>query len=234
MRGDGQLAKKSSLKLPCWLLPASVIAVIMLSGCNADTRDEQEVGSGNSRPYSSIAVNADTAAVVGETATMSTSSSIDFNHGRLSVSLHAMPLHRVITEVSRQTGIDIQFIGEHPAATVDMQFSDSLPEPALRRLLGETNSIFLYADTDAGGNLGGQLTKVLILPQGETSHVNNGMTEVVDTLSVISEQIQNSIPRSYQDVNTNFSINDTLTDQSLDELAETLRKRISSIGQAPN
>ena len=206
----------------------------MLSGCSAETRDGQEVGSGNSRPYSSIAVNADTDAVVGETATISTASSIDFNHGKLSVSLHAMPLHQVITEVARQTGIDIQFIGEHPVTTVDMQFSDSLPEPGLRRLLGETNSIFLYADTDAGGNPGGQLTKVLILPQGETRHVNNGMTEVVDTLSVISEQIQNSIPRSYQEVNTSFTINDTLTDQSLKERTETLRKRRASIGQTPN
>jgi len=234
MDADGQPATKRSLKFLCWLLPASLIAVIMLSGCHADTRDEQEVGSGKSRPYSSSAVNADTDTVVGETATISAVSSIDFNHGKLSVSLKAMPLQQVITEVSRQTGIDIQFIGEHPAATVDMQFSDSLPEPGLRRLLGETNSIFLYADTDAGGSHGGQLTKVLILPQGENVSANEAMINLVDNLSGISEQIQNSFPRSNQEVNTSFSINDSLTGQSLDELTEILRKRISSIGLAPN
>ena len=234
MHGDGQLTKRSNLKLSCWLLPASLIAVIMLSGCNAETRDEQDVGSGKSRSYSSIAVNAGTAVVVGETAAISTASTIDFNDGKLSVSLNAMPLHQVLTEVSHQTGIDIQFIGEHPVSTVDMQFSDSLLELGLRRLLGETNAMFLYADTDAGGNHGRQLTKVLILPQGENSNVNEGAINFVDTLSGISEQFRSSIPRSYQDVNANFPINDTLTDQSLDELAETLRKRMSSIGPAPN
>ncbi len=234
MHGDGQLATKCSLKLPCWLLPASLIAVTILSGCNAETRDEQDVGSGKSRPYSSIAVNADTSAVVGETVTISAASTIDFNHGKLSVSLNAMPLHQVIREVSRQSGIYIQFIGEHPVTTVDMQFSDSLPEPGLRRLLGETNSIFLYADTAAVGDHGRQLTKVFILPEGENSNVNNGIDKVMETLSGISQQIQNSIHQPYKDSNAYSSTNNPLIDQALYELSETLSERILNSGQTPN
>jgi len=234
MHGDGQLANKSSLKLSCWLLPASVIAVIMLSGCNAETRDEQDVGSGKSRPYSSIAVNADTSAVVGETVTISTASTIDFNHGKLSVSLNAMPLHQVIVEISRQTGIDFQFMGEHPASIINMQFSNTPVEKGLRLLLSEADTIIVYADTNGDGNHGVQITKVFILPEGEDRNDNNGMTEIVDSLSVISGQFQNLIPRSYQDVNAGFSMNDTLTDQALSELTETLSKRISRLGQVPN
>ncbi len=147
MHADGQLAIKRSLKFLRWLLPLGAIGIVLISGCNVDTRDEQGVGSGKSRPYSSIAVNADTDAVVGETATISTASTINFNHGKLSVSLDAMPLHQAITEVSRQTGIDIQFIDKLPASTVSLQFDGFPVEKGFRRLLNDVNTTFIYANT---------------------------------------------------------------------------------------
>ena len=234
MCGDGQLATKRRIKFLHWLLPASVIAVIMMSGCNADTRDEQDVGSGTPRPYSSIAVNTDSGAIVDETASISIASAVDFNDGKLSVSLMNMPMHHVIKEISRQTGIDFQFMGEHPAFIVNMQFSSTPVEKGLRLLLSEVDTIIVYADTNGDGNHGVQIIKVFILPEGENRNDNNGMTEIVDSLSVISEQFQNLIPRSYQDVNAGFSMNDTLTDQALSELTETLSERILNSGQTPN
>ena len=232
MSGDELLVGKSLLKFLRWMLPISVITVVLMSGCNADTPDEHDAGSGNSRPYPSIRVNADAGTNVDEVAALSTASAIGFNDGKLSVSLDAIPLQQVLTEVSRLTGIDIQLIGEHSASTVNVQFSDSPLEKGLRRLLIDVNTIFVYADKGESPNHDGQLIKVLILPQGENSNVNVGMINVVESLSGLSQQIQNSIPLSYQDENANILMNDPLTGQALGELAETLGNKISSLGQA--
>ena len=263
---------KCNMKWLRWLLPASFTALFMLSGCDTNTRDEQQVGSGNSRPYSSPAAEADTAEVVVEIGIISTASKIEFNNGNLSVSLNAMPLDQVMAEISQQSGVEISFIGKHPASLVDMQFSDSRLEPGLRRLLGKTNSIFLYADSEMNsemnseldsemtGNQGKQLATVLILPKGENGSVSDvtvsaadtlaglsaqiqnsiplsGVSEQIQnsiTLSGISEQIQISIPLSSQPVNTPPAINDTFTDQSLQELVESLRQQISNINGMAN
>jgi len=211
MASKNQLVTKPILKFLRCLVPASLIAVALMSGSNADT-----------------------GTVVGETAAISIASSIDFNDGKLSVSCKDMPLSQVIREVSRQSGIDIQFIGEHPSSTVDIHFSDSLLEKGLRLLLREENTIFIYADTDKDGVYGRQLAKVFILPEGENSNVNNGIDKVVETLSGISQQIQNSIPQPYKDSNAYSSTNNPLIDQALYELSETLSERISNSGQTPN
>ena len=211
MASKKQLVTIPVLKFLRCLLPTSLITVVLMSGSNADT-----------------------GTVVGETAAISIASSIDFNNGKISVSCKGMPLSQVIREVSRQSGIDIQFIGEHPSSTVNIHFSDSLLEKGLRLLLREENTVFIYADKDKDGVYGRQLTKVLILPEGEDSNVNNGIVKVIETLSGISQQIQNSIPQSYKDSNAYYSMNNPLTDQSLYDLSETLSKQILNAGQTQN
>lgn len=208
----------------------------MLSGCDADTGDEHGVGSGISRPNASLAVNADSGAIADETAVISTApaSTIDFNDGKLSVSLNAIPLHRAMTEVSRQTGIEIQFVGEHHSSKVNMEFDGYPVEKGLRLLLDDVNTILVYADTVEGESHGKQLAKVFILPEGESSNVNNGIDKAVETLSGISEQIKISVPLSTNDAKAHFPLNDNFTGQALDKLTETLSKRLSMLGQLPN
>ena len=155
--------------------------------------------------------------IVGETSEISIASTIELNDGKLSVSLKGIPLHRVITEVSRQTGIDIQFIGERPSSKVNRQFDDSPVENSLRLLLRDVNTIFVYADTVEGESSGGQLTKVFILPEGENGNLNDGIKQLVETLPGISEQFKNAIPLSDNDARALFPINGNLTGLGLDE-----------------
>ena len=203
------LVTKPILKFLRRLLPASMVAVVLMSGSNAD------IGT-----------------VVGETGVIPIASSIVFNNGKLSVSLNGMPLSQVLREVSRQSGITIQFIGEHPSSQVNIHFSDSVLEKGLRLLLREENTIFIYADQD--GDYGRQLTKVFILPEGENGDANNGMVKVIESLSGISQQIQNAIPQSYKDSSEYPSMYNPLIDQSLYELSETLSEQILNAGQTPN
>ena len=149
---------KPILKFLRCLLPASMVAVVLMSGSNADT-----------------------GTVVGETGVIPIASTIDFNNGKLSVSLNGMPLSQALREVSRQSGINIQFIGEHPSSQVNINFSDFVLEKGLRLLLREENTIFIYANQD--GDYGRQLTKVFILPEGENGNFNDGIKQLVETLS---------------------------------------------------
>jgi hypothetical protein len=201
MASKKQLLTKPISKFLRCLLPASLITVVLMSGSNADT-----------------------GTFIGDTSAISIASSIDFNNGKLSVSCNGMPLSQVIKEVSRQSGIDIQFTGEYPTSTVNIHFSDSLLEKGLRLLLREENFIFIYADTD-GVNVG-QLTKVFVLPEGENDNVNNGIVNVIERLSGISQQIQDSIPQSYKDSNAHSSINNPLIGPAIYQLSETLSEQI--------
>jgi len=233
MSGDDPRTGKWLLKFPRWMLLLSLITAAMMPGCSVDTPDDRGSGSGIPPPYPAIEGDADAGMNVAGDTMISTASFIKFNDGSLSVSLDAIPLQLVTTEVSRQTGIDIQFIGEHPASTVNVHFSNRLLEQGLRRLLSDANTIFVYADNGKRANDDGQLIKVLILPEGESSDVNVGMTNIVESLSGLSEQIQNSIPWSTRDKNAGFSMNDSFADQTLVELAGSLGKEISSLGQEP-
>jgi hypothetical protein len=211
MASKKQLVTKPILKFLRCLLPASLITVVLMSGSNADT-----------------------GTVIGETAAISIASSIDFNNGKLSVSCKGTPLSQVIREVSRQSGIDIQFIGEHPSSRVNIHLIDALLEKGLRLLLREENTVFIYADKEKNGVYRRQLTKVLILPEGENVNANNGIVMVTETLSGISQQIQDSIPQAYKDSNAHSSMNNPLIDQAIYELSETLSERILNSGQTPN
>ena len=211
MASEKQLVTKPILKFFRYLLPASLITVVLTSGSNADT-----------------------GTVIGETAAISIASSIDFNNGKLSVSCKGMPLSQVIREVSRQSGIEIQFIGEHPSSTVNIHLTDTLLEKSLRLLLREENTVFIYADKEKDGIYGRQLTKVFILPEGENVNVNSGIVKVTETLSGVSQQIQDSIPQTYKDSNEHSSMNNPLIESAIYELSETLSERISNLGQTPD
>lgn len=226
------LTTKRLLKSLCRLLPLGSIAVVMMPGVNADAGDKHIFGSGNSGFHSFVAVNGDTGPGVGETEVISNTSNVNYNNGNLSVSLDDSPLHQVLTEISRQTGIDFRFIGEHPASTVKMQFSDVPLETSLRLLLREASTIFIHEDRDANGIHGRQLTKVFILPIGENSKSDNGTVNAIENLSGISERIQISIPPSYVNINPNSSTIPLNTDQVLKELSETLTKKINHLGRA--
>lgn len=255
MYSDGRLATNRLLRL--LLLLSSVIAVGMMTSWNADTHAEHGVGPGDSRSYPPLAVNADAGAVaVYETIAMPAPSAIDFHDGKLSVSLDGMPLHQVIAELSRQTGIEIRFIDEHPAASVRMQFSDFALEKGLHLLLSDANAIFVYADTDGDKYNFRQLTKIFLLPKGVMGNSNNETIEIIDVASGISMQmssefesvdqqaqkmrdwitmkIQSSIPKTYKEVSTDSAITDIITRQTLGELTENIRKRITSVPTLPN
>lgn len=235
MFGDRQPSIKPGPKLLGWLLAAVIVALVMLPGRDSDIQLEQvqETGPGSSRPYSAVVLESDGGAMIAKPAAISTASSIEFKDGRLSVAVDAMPLRQLMAEVSRQSGIAIQFIGEHPASTVNMQFSDSLLEPGLRRLLGATNSIFVFAEAEDGAINDGQLAKVLILPAGESGEANNDMLEFSNIAADLSAQIQNLLPPSYVEPNAQISVNDTFSDQALYELRETLSRQISNLAPAP-
>lgn len=251
MYSDGWLATNRLLRLLPWLLLSSVIAVGVMTSWNTDTRAEDGVGLGDSRSYPHLAVNADAGAVaVYETIAIPAPSVIDFHNGKLSVSLDGMPLHQVIAELSRQTGIEIRLIDEHPAASVRIQFSDFTLEKGLHLLLSDANTIFVYADTGADKYPFRQLTKIFLLPKGVMGNANNETIEIIDVASGISKQmsselesvdqqaqkmrdlvaekIQNSIPKTYKEGNTDFAMTEIITRQTLDELTENIRKRIYS------
>jgi len=97
------------------LLPAGLISVALMTGCNGHNDNAQNAGPEESPSDSSLAVSSDGGEIVNEAAARLADSSIRFHDGRLSAALDDMPLLQVVTEVSRQTGIEIQFIGEHPA-----------------------------------------------------------------------------------------------------------------------
>jgi len=217
------------------LLPAGLISVALMTGCNGHNDNAQNAGPEESPSDSSLAVSSNGGEIVNEAAARLADSSIRFHDGRLSAALDDMPLLQVVTEGSRQTGIEIQFIGEHPALTMNIHFNDSPLEHGLRRLLGDVNTIFVHANAGQDGNHDGQLTKVLILPEGENYRADGGTLNIVDTLSVLSEQIRNSIPLSDQSASSPapVSVNGVLTDQTLQELTENLQKRLSDLGLVP-
>ena len=193
------------------LLTVSLVAVIMLSGARADT-----------------------GRITGEAATASIETAIEFNNGKLSVSLDGIPLRQVIKELSRQTGIDIQIVGKHPAYTVNMRFIDSPADKGLRLLFQDVNTIFVYADADDSGVHGRQPDKVFVLPKGENNNVHIGMVKVIETLSRITPQIEDSIPQSQINANINPQMIETVTEQAISELSETLANRIINASRTPN
>lgn len=228
MNADRQPSTKPGPKLLGWVLAAVIVALVILPGRDTDIQVEQvqETGPGSSRPYSAVALETDGGVTLAKPAAISTASSIEFKDGRLSVAVDEMPLRQVMAEVSRQSGIAIQFIGEHPASTVNIRFSDSLLEPGLRRLLGTTNNIFVFAETDDGAIIDGQLAKVLILPAGESGEANNDIHEFSSIAADLSAQIQNLLPPSYAEPNAQISVNDNFSDQALNELREALGRHL--------
>lgn len=251
MYSNGQLATKRLLRLLRWLLLSSVIAVVMMTSWNADIRAEHGVGPGDFQSHPPLAFKADAGVIeVREATAMSAPSAIVFHDGKLSVSLDGMPLHQVIAELSRQTGIEIRLIDEHPATTLRIQFSDFALERGLRLLLSDMNTIFVYADTGGDEYPFRQLTKIFLLPKGMVGNANNETVEIIDVASGVSMQmsselgpidqqaqkirdwlareIQYAIPQTYKEVNTNSAMTDIITRQTLDKLTEDIRKRISS------
>jgi len=90
---------------------------------------------------------------------------VDTKRAEISVSLRAVPLVTVLTEIARKTGIEIRFVNPelHSTATADFE---RLPlEKGLAQLLRKHDYAFFYTHTEGAR----RLAKVFILPtQGET------------------------------------------------------------------
>lgn len=254
-----QSAVKRKAKVMWWLLLASVIAVAVIISWNANIGIENQAGSGFSRPYSATAETSGSNSVktiekTNESDILVTPTVIDLRDGMLSVSLDGMPVQQLVAELTGLTGIEILFIGDHPDASVHMQFNDVPLEKALRLLLSEAGTIFVYADHDEENMSDRQLTRIFLLPEGDSGHINNAMNEVVQTSAAVStqasaidqldqqtlsmndrltQQIQNSISQTQTGTELDPAINDIITEQALEELTEMLGAQIPGTGQAP-
>lgn len=225
MHDDSSLTTHHGLRLYRRLLPVIVVIATGMSGCNGDARNESVGGPGSSRSSDVSDMKTYSGESPLQAVAFSPPDAIEFRDGRLSVALDAMPLEQVITEVSRQTGLSIRFVGQMPARKVSKHFSDSALGPGLRRLFDELSTVFVYAG-GGDGNSGDKLTALLLLPEGEAVETADMALETGEIASSISTQLQTSIPQSVPLDNGSTSLGDPISDQALYELGETLRQQI--------
>lgn len=175
------------------LLAFSLIPVMVFS-TSLGSASQDVIGSESDPPDTrSLAVEkGDTAGVVEASPTART---IVVDGGKLSVAIREMPLREAIDEVSRQADIEIRFIGEPPEAGLSMQFSDYPLEKGLRALLGEFDTVFVYAGFGEVGNRQGPITRVFVLPKGSDSDPAIDSANITDTVPAISAQIRDDIVR---------------------------------------
>ena len=206
------------------LLPSCLLAVATLVGCEAETGANHD--SGEEFTSSDLHTLMNTREKhVSETSKESRVSDIRLSNGKLSVSLVEVPLHRLATEVSQQSTVDIQLIGEFHESSITAKMSDQPLEAALKILFRDSNTIFIYADDDGDGHNSGQLVRVLVLPDGVNNIFASGMGTTDDLFSKISEHLQASLPQAYETTDLDYPEIDPALDQVLFELGENLRNQ---------
>lgn len=221
---DQPFATGISMKRQRLSLPICLMAVAMMAGCDAETGANHDPGGDVTRSDSSMMSDAG-GQPVSETAAESLASDIRFNDGKLSVSVVDVPLHRLATEVSNQSGVDIRLIGEYPGSSITAELADYPLDTGLKLLLRELNTIFIYAGADEDRDSNGQLVRVMILPDGEKSNLAAGMETADELVSRISEHLQISLPQSYNAANLDYPEIDPAMEQVLFELGENLNNQ---------
>lgn len=211
------------------LLRAASIGAAMLTGGNVFAGDGDADGPGSFRPDTLRAANGGTEPL-GEAAAIPGAPSVVFDRGKLSVALENVPLRRAAAELSRHTGIEIRFVGQAPAVSVDRQFSGYPVEKALRLLLNDVNTVFVYADPGEHSDSKGRITRIFILPKGAPGDAGRGTTDLADTLTGVAERIRGSMPRSPAAAQPGTSTNATHADEALDAVAEQLREMLLNLG----
>ena len=220
MREIVQFLPASIGKSTCTILVAACMLVAATHSISyADVGHQTAPGPGDSRPSSSILKIADAVRADDKSTTAPISSSIEFEDGRLSVSLKETPLRSALDEISRHSGIEIRFIGEYPASTASLQFNDLPAEKGLRYLLRDVNTIFIYAHALEDTSHEGRLDRVLILPKGESNEINDGVNQVLDSTARISEQIRNAVAGVTNPANSPASTDGSYIANAIDELA---------------
>lgn len=228
-----------------WLLLASVIVVAVMLGSNVNIGIESDAGPGIFRPDAPSSVENDTASTtVNQTSGAINPAFIDIRDGMLSVSINGMSMQRLAQEISDRTGIEILFIGDHPEIVVHIAFSDIPLEKGLHLLLSEAGTIFIYSDTNKNGPGGRILTRIFLLPEGESGHLNSDITEAVNTgaeasahqaynmTENLSEQILHSVPQSHIEDSPDIFVNDNTAQEALEELSEMIGEQLLGSEQA--
>jgi hypothetical protein len=106
---------------------------------------------------------------------------------RLSIRAREAPWDEVLSELQRQTGIQIQ-VKESLAGELTDEF-EALPlERGLRRLFREMNTVFLYAPGSSAGAAAGQLTQVWLWPKGDSAAARHQTTPPLTRLTPVERQ----------------------------------------------
>ena len=203
-----------------------LLLLLLVVGCSSETAVEQA-------PLTDLPVvqpGADEQTNRGEESPVNRSS-VDFEQGRLSVSAEDESLPRLSAEISRKTGVQIHLIEEYSDLTVSAEIDRYPLDSALRLLLKDVNTIFVYRDPDERKDGPTRLADILLLPPGseDSDPGSSGMN--LAPVARAAEKIQASLLRPDISPRANHSLPDPGMQQSIIDLRDSLERRLLNSGQ---
>lgn len=196
------------------LKTASILLMaVVLAACSNDT-DPGKASAPKPSPPATQAESTDVP-VTGKTGSTQALAAglVMVENDRLSVRIDDYPLSDALDTISKQTGIDIVYLGGFSETRINHEFSDLSLEQGLRQLLKGTESVFVYADSDSGSTTARSVKQVFLLPKGEnaTADKKAPVEAATNSPSPMSRETSLQVVRQHA-----YDSGDTLTVQILD------------------